>query len=174
MSVGVRDGEMRWYAVQTKPNQEDKAAFNLRWQGYGVYLPKYARLRRHARKVESVARPLFAGYLFVQVDEAHQGWRAINSTLGVTRLVSAADAPASVPWSVIDGLREREREDGCVRLEPQRHLKCGDRVRVTEGAFESCLGLYEGLNERERALVLIKFLGREVRALVDPEVLAAA
>jgi transcriptional antiterminator RfaH len=160
--------------VQTKPGQEDKAAFNLRRQGYGVYLPKYVRLRRHARKTESVVRPLFSGYLFVAVDAGRQGWRSINSTLGVARLVAAADTPIAVPEAVIEGLRAREGKDGCVRLEPQRHLKNGDKVRVTEGVFESFLGLYEGLTESERALVLIDFLGRKVRALIDPEALAAA
>lgn len=167
-------GSMHWYAVQTKPCQEDKAAFNLRRQGYGVYLPKYLRLRRHARKTERVARPLFSGYLFVAVDAGRQGWRAINSTLGVARLVVAADAPIAVPNAVIEGLRAREDGDGCVRLEPHRHLKSGDTVRVTEGVFESFLGLYEGLTEGERALVLIDFLGRKVRALIDPEILATA
>ncbi|MGD1875970.1 MAG: transcription termination/antitermination protein NusG [Kiloniellaceae bacterium] len=167
------DGEIRWYAVQTKPGQENKAAFNLRRQGYGVYLPKYARLRRHARKTERVARPLFSGYLFVGLEFRHQGWHAINSTLGVARLVAAADAPVAVPEAVIEGLRAREGEDCCIRLEPQRQLKNGDKVRITEGAFESFLGLYQGLSAGERALVLIDFLGRKVRALIDPETLAA-
>jgi len=167
-------GDMRWYAVQTKPSQEDKAAFNLRRQGYRVYLPKYLRLRRHARKTDRVARPLFSGYLFVAVDAGRQGWRAINSTLGVARLVAAADAPLAVPEGVIEGLRAREDKAGCVRLEPQRHLKSGDTVRITAGAFESFLGLYEGLTESERALVLVDFLGRKMRTLIDPEILAAA
>ena len=166
--------DIRWHAVQSKPGQEGKAAWNLRRQGYSVYLPKCTRLRRHARKTERVARPLFPGYLFVAVDARRQGWRAINSTLGVARLVAAADAPIAVHEAVIAGLRAREGQDGCVRLEPQRHLKSGDKVRITEGAFESFLGLYEGLTESERALVLIDFLGRKVRALIDPEALATA
>lgn len=169
----TRGDDIRWHAVQTKPSQENKAAFNLRRQGYGVYLPKYACLRRHARKTEKVERPVFAGYLFVAVDAGRQGWHSINSTLGVARLVSAADKPIAVPDTVIQALRDREGEDGCVRLEPQRYLKNGDKVRVTGGAFESFLGLYEGLTGSERAIVLIDFLGRKVRALLDPESLAA-
>ncbi len=170
----TRGDDIRWHAVQTKPGQENKAAFNLRRQGYGVYLPKYTCLRRHARKTERVERPIFSGYLFVAVDAGRQGWHCINSTLGVARLVAAADKPVAVPHAVIQALRDREGEDGCVRLEPQRHLKSGDKVRVTEGAFESFLGLYEGLTASERAIVLIDFLGRKVRTLFDPEALAAA
>lgn len=170
----TEDDEIRWHAVQTKPGQENKAAFNLRRQGYGVYLPKYARLRRHARKTEKVARPLFSGYLFVAVEFRRQGWHAINSTLGVARLVAAGGTPITVSETVIEGLRAREDEYGCVRLQPQRYLKDGDKVRITEGVFESFLGLYESVTGSERALVLIDFLGRKVRALIDPEALAAA
>ena len=112
MSGEFAGGGTRWFAVQTKPNQEDKAAFNLSRQGFGVYLPKYARTRRHARKVERVARPLFCGYLFVSLDTARQGWRSINSTLGVARLVSGGEAPSGVPETVIAALRARDGEDG--------------------------------------------------------------
>src|SRR3546814_3060448 len=59
--------------------------------------------------------------------DLRQGWRAINSTLGVARVVAAADAPIAVPEAVIERLRAREGKDGCVRLEPQRHLKNGDK-----------------------------------------------
>src|SRR3546814_18256873 len=114
----TRGGDMRWHAVQTKPGQEDKAAFNLRRQGYGVYLPKYARLRRHARKVERVARPLFSGYLLVAVDAGRQGWRALNSTFGFARVVAAADAPPAVPEAVIPRLRPRAGKEGRVRPAP--------------------------------------------------------
>lgn len=162
-----------WHAVQTKPGQEDRAAFNLLRQGYGVYLPKYSRLRRHARKVERVARPLFKGYLFIAIDDDRKGWRAINSTFGVARIVASAGLPVIVPDSIIDNLRQREGQDGCIRLQPQRHLKRGDKVRVTDGVFESLFGLYEGMKDSDRALVLIELLGRKVRALIDPEALVA-
>lgn len=162
----------RWHAVQTKPNQERKAEFNLRRQGYCVYMPKYSRTRRHARKSEKVTRPLFAGYLFVAVDADRQGWRAINSTLGVSRVVSAAGAPIVVPDAIITSLQKREGPDKCIKLAPQRFLKNGDKVRVTDGVFESSLGLFEGMKDSERALVLVDFLGRKVRAIIDPEALA--
>lgn len=165
---------VRWYAVQTKANKEDRAAFNLRRQDFDVFLPKYSRIRRHARKVECVQRPLFSGYLFVAVDVAQQRWRAIRSTFGVVRLVCSHDRPVPIPDPVINALLRRRTQDGCIRLDPHLSLKKGDTVRVVEGAFESCLGLFEGITANERAIILLDLLGRKVRAAIDTEAIAAA
>ena len=73
----------RWYVVQTHPHAESRAMEQLRQQGFVTYLPKLLKQRRHARKVETVIRPLFPRYLFVLVDITTQRWRAIHSTIGV-------------------------------------------------------------------------------------------
>ena len=93
-----------------------KAAANLERQGFAIYLPRYQKRRSHARKVDTVARPLFPRYLFVAIDLATQRWRAIQSTLGVSHLVCWSDRPASVEDSVIDALKAREDEDGFIKL----------------------------------------------------------
>ncbi len=164
----------RWYAVQTHANQEDKAAFNLRRQGFEVFLPKFSRVRRHARKVERVQRPLFSGYLFVAIDMARQRWRAIHSTFGVVRLVACGDRPIPVPSPVINELLDRQGADGCIPLDPCNSWKAGDTVRVVYGAFADRLGLFEGVTDSQRALILLDLLGGKVRAVVDVDVIAAA
>lgn len=80
----------RWYVVQTKVNCEAKAAENLRRQGYETYLPRYLKRRRHARRVDLTAKPLFPCYMFVAIDVAMQRWRSIQSTFGVSRLSPTA------------------------------------------------------------------------------------
>ena len=62
----------RWYVVQTQVNGEVKAAQNLLRQGFEIYLPRYLKRRRHARKVDFAAKPLFPRYLFVAIDVAAQ------------------------------------------------------------------------------------------------------
>src|SRR6478752_1032989 len=86
----------RWYAVQSHPNAENKAVAHLARQGFTTYLPRYLRRRRHARRVEMVATPLFPRYLFVTIDMTRQRWRSIYSTIGVSRLVCAGDTPTPV------------------------------------------------------------------------------
>ena len=52
------------------------------------------------------------------------------------------------------------------RLQPWR----GSR---RDGAFQQCLGLYEGMTSNERVTVLLELLGRKVRVSLDAELLIA-
>ena len=164
----------RWFVVQTHINGEAKAASHLCRQGFAVYLPRYLKRRSHARKVETIARPLFPRYLFVAIDIAAQRWRAIQSTLGVSHLVCRGDRPASVEDGVISALRAREDEAGFVRLERRSPFSPGDKVRIVEGAFVDSLALVEGVSDHDRVAVLLDLLGRKVRVLVGADLIAAA
>lgn len=163
-----------WYVVQTQPNAERKAVFNLTRQDYHVYLPLYLRRRKHARRVDMFRSPLFPRYLFLAADEAAQRWRAIQSTIGVSRLVCHGDSPAAVPAQVVDQLRAREDAEGLIRLAKRPIFAPGDKVRVQDGVFDSCLGLFEGLKDGERIAILLDFLGRKVRVLIDADFVTAA
>ena len=105
----ILEHNSRWFVVQTHIHAEAKAASNLGRQEFSVYVPRYLKRRSHARKVETVARPLFPRYLFVSVDSAMQRWRSIQSTRGVSHFVSWGDRPASVGNDVIGALKARER-----------------------------------------------------------------
>jgi transcriptional antiterminator RfaH len=170
----MTESHPRWYVVQTHINSEAKAASNLVRQGFGVYFPRYLKRRSHARKVDTVARPLFPRYLFVAIDLATQRWRSIQSTIGVSHLVSWRDSPASVSDDVVGALKQREDESGFIRLERRVRFSPGDTVRVLEGAFTDSLALVEGINDRERVAILLDFLGRKVRVLVGADLIVAA
>ena len=164
----------RWYVVQTHVNAETKAAANLERQGFAVYLPRYLKRRSHARKVDTVARPLFPRYLFVAIDLATQRWRSIQSTLGVSHLVCWSGHPASVDNGVIATLKAREDQNGFVKLARRFGFAPGDKVRIVEGAFVDNLALVEGISDHERVAVLLDLLGRKVRVLVGVDLIAAA
>jgi transcriptional antiterminator RfaH len=162
-----------WYVVQTQTHAENKAAANLVRQGFDIYLPRYQKRRRHARRTEIVPAPLFPRYLFVAVDMEMQRWRSIHSTYGITRLIRNGDEPAAVPDSVIEALRAREGENGFIEL-IRRRFETGSLVQIKEGAFASCLGLIEGMRDEDRVTVLLDLLGRKVRVNVDELSLTAA
>ena len=108
--------DARWYVVQTQVNGEAKAAENLRRQGYEAYLPRYLKRRRHARKVDFTAKPLFPRYMFVAIDMATQRWRSVQSTFGVSRLVTNGDSPAAMPEGVGRALKAREDDEGLCQI----------------------------------------------------------
>lgn len=166
--------ESRWFAVQTQSNRENKAAQNLKQQGFQFYLPRYLKRRSHARKIEIVPAPLFPGYLFVQVDLATQRWRAIQSTIGVLRLVTNGGEPAPLQTEIIDAMRQREDNKGFIVLNQKPLFNRGDKVRVLGGAFTDAAGLFDGLADRERVAILLDLLGRKVRVLLDVNMVVAA
>lgn len=163
-----------WYAVQTQVNGETKAAQNLQRQGYEIYLPRYLKRRRHARKMDIVARPLFPRYMFVGIDMATQRWRSIQSTFGVSRLVCNGEDPAPLPDGVVPALRAREDDKGFIKMEIRPVFAPGDKVRVLAGAFMDSTGLFSDLADHDRVSILLDMLGRKVRVVLDADMVSAA
>jgi transcriptional antiterminator RfaH len=164
----------RWYVVQTQVNCETKAALNLVRQGYEIYLPRYLKRRRHARKIDFVARPLFPRYLFVAVDMATQRWRSIQSTFGVSHLVSNGNEPAVVPDRIVCALKTREDANGFVRMDVSRKFAAGDKVRVLAGVFMDSAGIFDEVADHDRVAILLEMLGSKVRVHLDADLVAAA
>jgi transcriptional antiterminator RfaH len=146
----------------------------LQRQGYDIYLPRYLKRRRHARKVDFTAKPLFPRYMFVAVDMATQRWRSIQSTFGVSRLVCSGDAPAAVPDGVVPALKAREDDKGFVKMKVEPTFAPGDKVRVLAGAFMDNAGMFNGMADHDRVSILLDMLGRKVRVLLDADMVAAA
>ena len=163
-----------WYVVQTHANAEMKASMHLSRQGFEIYLPRFLKRRRHARRVEIVPMPLFPRYLFVAVDIASQRWRSIHSTIGVSRLLCNGDEPALVSRSIVEQLQSRQDDRGFIKLDPKPLFAPGDKVRVVEGVFSACFGLFEGMTDHQRVSILLDLLGRKVRVVLDVEAVAAA
>src|ERR1700693_233799 len=154
---------VRWYVVHTQAQGEDRADLNLRRQGFVTYLPRYLRARRHARRTETIASPLFPRYLFVAMDVARDRWRAVQSTLGLSNLVAVGGDPIPLPEGVVDEIRARESEQGLVRLGLPAGVEPGSPVRLIDGVFAEHKGVFERLADGRRVTVLLKLLGREVR-----------
>jgi transcriptional antiterminator RfaH len=163
-----------WHVVQTHAHAEPKAQMHLVRQGFETYLPRYLKSRRHARRTETVASPLYPGYMFVGFNPGIHRWRSINSTFGVMRLVCNGDVPATIESGIIDGLKARQNDRGFIELDRRAQFAPGDKVRVREGAFCDCLGLFESVGDRERITILLDLLGRKVRVVLSEDFVAAA
>ena len=167
-------GQSRWYVAQTQPNAENKALVHLGRQGFVTYLPRFLKRRRHARRIDVVAAPLFPRYMFIAMDTTTQRWRSIFSTVGVSRLVCTGDTPTPVADQVIAMLKDREDSSGFIQLDHLPRFSVGDKVRVLEGVFNTYIGIYDGMSDRDRVAILLDLLGRKVRVLLHSEAVAAA
>lgn len=163
----------RWYVVQTQVNGEARAAQNLMRQGFEIYLPRYLKRRHHARKVDFTAKPLFPRYMFVAIDISTQRWRSIQSTFGVSHLVTnGGDDPATVPTGVVHALKAREDDKGFIQMDARPAFAPGDKVRVLAGALINNSGLFSGLADHDRVAILLDMLGRKVRVFLDADIIA--
>ena len=153
----------RWYVAQTHARSELNALSNLTRQGFRAYVPQYLKRRRHARRTETVKRPLFPGYLFVLIDVERMRWRAIRSTVGVRSLICNGESPLPVPTGVVEDIRSREDQTGVIPIKEPVPFQKGETVRITHGAICDQIGLFECVSDDERVYVLLNLLGRQVR-----------
>ena len=152
-----------WFAIRTKPRQEEIAKMHYIRQGFGVYSPMVQTMRRHARKTEQVMRPLFPGYIFLHLRAEEQDWTAIGSTIGAIGPVRFNDYCPPVPDWVIAGIQARENDNGCIPLKSlgDTMLKSGSRVTVALGDKEID-GIFLNFKDEDRVVVLLDILQRQL------------
>ena len=155
----------QWYVVHCRVNSEQRAETNLRRQDYETWLPMYHKTRRHARRVESVLRPLFPRYLFVRLDLTSQQWRPILSTFGVHNIIAGADGPLAIGDDIVEALHMRAGSGGVFEI-ARSAIKPGDQVRVQAGPMADLEGIFQTELDSDRVLILLKLMGREVRVSV--------
>jgi transcriptional antiterminator RfaH len=158
------DGAATWFLAQLKPNCSNIANRNLRRQGFQTFLPMEDSTRRVKEKFVHTLRPLFPGYVFVGFSAGAGHWRAVNSTYGVTRLVSFGQQPAPVPLEIVRQLILRCDASG--KLLPPKLLKPGDRVCLASGPLANFVAQVETIAPDRRVWVLMDIMGGQTRVAV--------
>ncbi|MDG2404467.1 MAG: transcriptional activator RfaH [Paracoccaceae bacterium] len=156
-----------WYLIQFKPNSYRLAERNLHQQGFETFLPMQETTRRKASRFVSDLKPLFAGYMFVSVNSDLAPWRTINSTIGVSRLVSFDGKPKPLPLQLVSGLMLRCDASGT--LLPPKSLNEGDSVEMLTGPFASFIATVDTIDPKQRIWVLMDFMGQKTRMQVTAD-----
>jgi transcriptional antiterminator RfaH len=157
------DQNLGWFVVHTQPLKELTARDNLSSQGYSVFLPMMQKTIKHARKVETVLRPLFPRYIFVSLDLNRDQWRSINGTAGVVYLMTNNNKPCRIRDNIIDLLKSDLTDDGYLPSSSLCHFVKGDKVDIKDGVFKGYDAIFSGMSDRERVDVLLTFMGREMK-----------
>lgn len=160
-----------WFLAQLKPNCANIADKNLKRQGFNTFLPMEEETRPRNGKYVTAMRPLFPGYIFVAFDVTRGFWRTVNSTYGITRLVSLGKEPTAVPLDLVSQLMLRCDANG--KLLPPKLLKPGDQVMLTKGPFANFVAEVEAIAPDRRVWVLMEIMGGQTRVAVGADQLRA-
>ena len=117
--------------------------------------------RRKASRFVSDLKPLFPGYMFVSVNAGLAPWRTINSTIGVSKLVSFEVKPKSFSLQLISDLMLRCDASGT--LLPPKSLNEGDSVEMLTGPFANLIATVDTIDPEQRIWVLMDFMGQKTR-----------
>lgn len=163
--MSYHDKGTSWFVAQFKPNSHSIAERNLGRQGFRTFLPLQEKTKDVRGKFVTRLQPLFPGYLFVAFDIAKGGWRKVNSTFGVTRLVSLGKEPTAVPLDLVSQLMLRCDREG--KLIPPKLLSSGDKVVLNTGPFADYVATIEDITPDRRIWMLMEIMGRQTRVAVS-------
>lgn len=179
-----------WCCATTKVSAEELAAAAIGRAGYRVYLPKYrkilkgVRITADGRRVRSrgyslALRPLFPNYLFCEIWPEQDLHRLIVCPGVVNLLRRRSGSPQILRAEVIEEIRAAEARGIFDQARPDTDsarpmkrfdLHAGDRVRTAQGDVAELLHL----DERNRARLLMKWLGADRLTTIDADELEAA
>jgi transcriptional antiterminator RfaH len=164
-----QDAAREWFAIRTKPQQEQVAKLHYQRQGYGVYLPMMRTIVRHARRTEEKLKPFFPGYLFLYLAPLERNWVAISSTRGALGPICFGDQYVPVPDWIIADLQAKEDGNGGVPLAElqKKGLTRGAKVAVQLDDDTSAQGLFYSFSGPDNVVVLLSFLNRQVKATLS-------
>jgi transcriptional antiterminator RfaH len=151
---GDSETQPRWYLVQCRARQDERALEHLRRQGFECYRPLYEteRVRRGHKRIELAG--LFPGYLFIRLDRTYDNWAPIRSTRGVIQIVRFNEFPIAVADGIVDQIRGRT--GGQPMGNPC--LNSGDPVIITEGAFSGIEAIFVASAGDARVMLLLNIL----------------
>jgi transcriptional antiterminator RfaH len=150
---------LSWYAVRTKPRQEERAVENLGSWGVTTLAP---RIKGNGNGRES---HLFPGYIFARFDSGKM-LQDIRFTRGVAYVVSFGGVPAAISEELIQEINARTDDNGVVRIAPA--LSPGDTVMIRSGLLRNFVGVFEReLPGSERVQILLRTVAFSARAEVS-------
>jgi len=150
-----------WFILQFKSNSHHLAAKNLNRQGFETFLPLHETTSRRLSRFINTSKPLFPGYMFIRFDTAESEWHKINSTYGVSRLITFNSVLKSIPTIFVDHLMKRYGLSG--KLIPIQKLKKGDQVTVLKGPFANFIATVEKYEADQRIWILMDLVGRKTK-----------
>lgn len=167
MHGGQTDYLPCWYAIHTKPRQEDRAESNLSAWGLEIFAPKIRErnFNAYTGRATFVIKPLFSRYIFARF-KASELLHKVHFTRGVQGVVSFDGKPSPIDEDIIRVIQSRRGADGLIHM--GEDLRPGDKVIIGEGPLRSFVGIFDGYcKDEERVSILLTTVSFQSHAIVE-------
>ena len=155
-----------WLLVYTKPKEEQKANENLKKQGFETFLPQI--IPSNLKNEISSLVPVFPRYIFVKVNLYLENWTLINSTFGVSKIVTFSDNLTPIPEQIIDLLKSKlDKPHIYKEYTEEVDYKEGEEVTIKDGKFAGLDAIFLSRKSKDRVRLLLQFLSTTVVAEID-------
>lgn len=146
--------EMLWYVAHTLPRREKKLKEYCGREGLHVVLPSYRSVRKYRGKTAVFHKPLFPGYVFLQIRPEHR--QKITQNDCVARLLTVLDQIKFIQ-QLSEILKALETELEIV-LAPE--IGTGQRVKIKSGPLQGLEAWVEQRYGFSTVLLRLDFIGQ--------------
>jgi transcription antitermination factor NusG len=160
--------DLAWFVAHTRPRCEKKLKQYCEREGIAVTLPCYKSVRKYRGKTLTFHKPLFPGYVFLQLLPP-QKQRALQSDY-VANLLVVADQALFVRQ--LDEILLALETDLEIYLAPQIGQGC--RVKVKSGPLRGMEGWVEQRHGPTTVLLRLDFIGQAAAVRLQAEDLELA
>jgi transcription antitermination factor NusG len=146
--------DLSWFVAHTRPRREKKLLQYCEREGLSASLPLYRATHKYPGKTVVFQKPLFPGYVFLQI--AVDQRRKIHQSDHLAKLLEVADQDLFVR-QLEDVLRALEN-DFELRIVPL--IKEGMRVKINNGPLHGIEGWVEGRHGMNTVVLRLDFIGQ--------------
>jgi transcription antitermination factor NusG len=161
MLSGMLDA--RWFVAHTRPRREKKLVEQCQRQAIAATLPCYSSAHKYRGKTVVFQKPLFPGYLFLQLKPGQEDFVRQNDH--VANLLQVFDQE-TFERQLHDILAALEAKVG-VRLAPA--IGEGMRVRIKSGPLEGIEGWVEQRHGMTTILLRLDFINQAAAVKIDAD-----
>ena len=169
--------EKKWYVVNTYSGHENKVKENLemRAQSMGmddyifrVIVPEQKEVEIKEGVTKEKVKKMFPGYILVEMVMSDEAWFVVRNTPGVTGFIGSSGKGAKPtplqPYEVDTILKNI----GISRLDVEKELEVGTKVKIISGAFTGMYGVIEELDlEQQKLSLTVDLFGQETSVEAD-------
>ena len=164
-------GKARWYIVHAYSNFEQKVAEAIREQaGRQGLEEQFEDIQVPTEEVTEVVRGSkkvrqhrhFPGYVLVKMEMTDEAYHLVKNTPKVTGFLGTQSKPQAVSDKEVERILGRVAEVGAAKPRNLIHYEVGERVKVSDGPFQSFEGTVSEVDEDSgRLKVAVMIFGRE-------------